>query len=141
MHAHSFLLQHFVASSLLGLSLSHMYRNLTKDHTSPCHHFQILQALNHTGSTSLQTTSRDSLMWSNRYNRDDPEDFYHGELAGDIFICRTESNKLDPRGVLMVLYSFPGSGVVFIFILNILKDECLVSQAFGCSELSYIVVS
>ena len=31
----------------------------------------------------------------------------------------------------------PGNGVVLIFILNILEDEYLIGQAFGCSEFSY----
>ena len=30
----------------------------------------------------------------------------------------------------------PGNVVVLIFILNILEDEYLIAQAFGCSELS-----
>ena len=33
-----------------------------------------------------------------------------------------------------------GGGVDFFF-LNILKDKCLISRAFGCPELSYIIVS
>jgi len=78
--------------------------------------------------------------------RGDPEDFYNDELAkdivqdikdgGGIFKFRSPLN-----GTLgdcsWCSTPLPGNGVVLSFILNILKDEYLISQAFGFSELSY----
>lgn len=92
--------------------------------------------------------------------RDDPEDFYNGELAKDIVqdikdgggiftLDDLKNYKVKfrrPMNGTLGNYSWystppPGSGVVLSFILNILKGEYTVflNQAFECSEQPFFI--
>jgi len=92
--------------------------------------------------------------------RDDPEDFYNGELAKDIVqdikdgggiftLDDLKNYKVKfrrPMNGTLGNYSWystppPGSGVVLSFILNILKGEYFINLAFGCSELLYFFIN